>query len=64
MTIQQKQQFDEILNVEYQRGLKNGLQVAETIVTWLSKEPDNPWQENLRKWAQRAIQRAHENNPS
>ena len=41
-------------------GFFEGLQVAEKIVGWLTREPDNEWQAEVRSWAERAIEKAKE----
>jgi hypothetical protein len=42
----------------YRAGLEEGLAVAERIAGWLTQQPDDPRQAEVREWAARAIARA------
>ena len=53
--------IDEYARAEYKRGFEQGLSVAETIRAWLTRQPDNDWQRELRQWTDRAIENAREN---
>lgn len=46
------------LDVEYRRGLEDGLRVADKIIGWLSRTPDTQRQAEVRSWAERAVERA------
>jgi hypothetical protein len=46
------------LRAEYQRGLRDGLEVAYQIRDWLTRQPDTRWQRQVRTWAERAIAKA------
>ena len=39
----------------YQRGLADGLAVADRIRGWLTRQPDRRWQAEVRGWADQAI---------
>ena len=46
-----------LLSEEYQRGLNDGLNVAESIHGWLTRTPDTNRQAETRDWARKAIDR-------
>jgi hypothetical protein len=50
------------LDHEYQRGLDDGLKVAEKIVGWLTRKPDTAWQKQVREWAETEIRKARESH--
>lgn len=41
-------------------GLEQGLAVAEKILNWLRREPDNKWQKEVRGWAEKEIKACKE----
>jgi hypothetical protein len=46
------------LQKEYQRGLADGLKVADKIRGWLTRQPDTKRQRETREWADTTIANA------
>jgi len=42
---------------KYQEGLETGLKVAETIMGWLTRQPDTRRQKEVREWAERLVEK-------
>ncbi len=42
----------------YQRGLADGLKVADHICDWLTMQPPRKWAEKVREWGLAAIKKA------
>jgi len=42
----------------YQRGLAEGLKVAERICDWLNMQPPRRWAEKVREWGLAEIRKA------
>jgi len=40
---------------KYADGLAEGLQIAERIRGWLTRQPDQQWQKEVREWADKTI---------
>lgn len=62
MSADTQERFDAALSAllarERQRGLEEGLMVAERIVCWLTRQPDSERQAEVRGWAETAIRKA------
>ena len=50
--------IDEVYLDGYFQGLKDGLEVAERIVGWLTRVPDTKRQKETREWAILEIEKA------
>jgi hypothetical protein len=48
----------------YQKGLEDGLRVAETICGWLNIQPPRKYAQKIRKWGKKAIERARNGGTS
>lgn len=51
-----------LLNEEYQRGLNEGLWVADKIAGYLTKQPQPQWMKQIHEWAIKEITKKREKN--
>ncbi len=52
----------ELLHEEYLHGLKEGLDVAEKITDYLTRQPQPKWMKQTHEWAIRDIEKKREKN--
>jgi len=45
----------ELEEESYQRGLAVGINAIEKVHGWLTRQPDNEWQADVRRWVENLI---------